>query len=58
MKYSDAHGAAGVRRTLLVVSFQVEDYSNASHHTNIRPGYRSKFLLDQHADWQQDPSLT
>ena len=42
--------------TLLVLSSQVEDYTNASHHTNIRPGYRGKFSLKQLADWQLDPS--
>jgi hypothetical protein len=34
------------------VSCQVEDHTNASQHTNIRQGYRGKFALKQHADWQ------
>ncbi len=47
---SNSHGSLGVRRILLVVSCQVEDHTNASHHTNIRPGYRGKFALKQHAE--------
>ena len=49
---SNSHICVGVRRTLLVVSCQVEDHTNASQHTNIRQGYRGKFALKQHADWQ------
>ena len=39
------------RRTLLVVSVQVENQLNAGDHSNIRPGYRGKFRIVDHAKW-------
>jgi ectoine hydroxylase-related dioxygenase (phytanoyl-CoA dioxygenase family) len=51
---SHTRSGGGERRTLLVVSSQVEDETNSADHTNIRPSYRGKFALSQHSEWMLD----
>ena len=48
---TDSTEGKGRRRTLLVVSAQVEDDSNRGEHANIREGWRRKLKIKDVEEW-------